>query len=119
MRTIVFLVMLLIAAPAYAIEKDKASHFVGATIMGVAADTVLYHTTQMDNPPRMIASGGLAFIPGLAIEVVDEFSGTHFSWYDLLADGLGSATGVVIGEVINGRLWVSASSHQVRVTGRW
>lgn len=119
MKTAAFLVMLLTAVPVFAVEKDKASHFAGATILGLAADTVLYHTTKLEQPRRMAASAGLAFIPGVAIEVVDEFSGNHFSWYDLLADGLGSATGVAAGELINGRLWVSASAHQVRLTGRW
>ena len=119
MKTLVFIIALFAADPVFAIEKDKVSHFAGATVLGLAADTIIYHTREWEQPQRMVVSGGLAFIPGFAIEVMDEFSGTHFSWYDLLADGLGSATGVVAGELINGRLWISASPRHVSLTGHW
>ncbi|TGU71194.1 hypothetical protein E4633_12675 [Geomonas terrae] len=119
MRTLVFLIVLFITLPAYAIDKDKVSHFAGGAVLGLTADTIIYHTKDWEQPKRMVISGGLAFIPGFAIEVVDEFSGTHFSWYDLLADGLGSATGVVAGELINGKLWISASPRRVSLTGHW
>lgn len=119
MRMLVFLIALVVAVPAFALEKDKASHFAGAAVLGLAADTTIYHTTEWEQPRRMLVSGGLAIIPGFAIEVIDEFSGTHFSWYDLLADGLGSATGVVTGELINGKLWISASHRRVILTGHW
>ncbi len=119
MKTMFFLIALFAALPAFALEKDKASHFAGATVLGLAADTIIYRTTELEPTRRMVVSGGLAFIPGFAIEVIDEFSGTHFSWYDLLADGLGSATGVVAGELINGKLWISASPRRVSLTGHW
>ncbi|WP_268741736.1 hypothetical protein [Geotalea uraniireducens] len=38
---------------------------------------------------------------------------------DLLADGLGAATGAIAAELINGQLWVSASGRQIRLIGRW
>lgn len=119
MRVIIFLVVLIAAGPAFAIEKDKVSHFAGGTFLGLTADTVVYHASYWEQPRRMVVSTGLAFLPGFAIEVADEFSGTHFSWYDLLADGLGAATGVVAGEVINGKLWVSTSHRRVSLTGHW
>lgn len=119
MRPLFFLVVLFAAVPALAIDKDKVSHFAGGAVLGVTADTIIYRKSDWEQPQRMVVSGGLAFIPGFAIEVVDEFSGTHFSWYDLLADGLGSATGVVAGELINGKLWISASPHRVSLTGHW
>ncbi|QWV98405.1 hypothetical protein KP003_04055 [Geomonas nitrogeniifigens] len=119
MKAAVVLLTLLLALPAYALDKDKISHFGGGAILGLASDTVLYHATDLERPKRMIAATGLAMIPGFAIEVADEFTGTHFSWYDLLADGLGSATGMLAGELINGRLWVKASARQVQLTGRW
>ncbi|MBU5636786.1 hypothetical protein KOM00_08570 [Geomonas sp. Red69] len=119
MKAAVVLLTLLLALPAYALDKDKISHFCGGAILGLASDTVLYHATDLERPKRMIAATGLAMIPGFAIEVADEFTGTHFSWYDLLADGLGSATGMLAGELINGRLWVKASARQVQLTGRW
>lgn len=120
MRTaIATLALLLFVVPAHAVEKDKISHFAGGAVLGLATDSVLYHFADVERPKRMVAATGLGMVPGFAIEVADEFSGRHFSWYDLLADGLGSATGVVAGELINGKLWVSASARQVRLTGRW
>ncbi|WP_136514617.1 hypothetical protein [Geomonas edaphica] len=119
MKKLVFLVALFAAVPAFAIEKDKVSHFAGATLLGLTADTIIYHTREWEQPQRMVVSGGLALIPGFALEVIDEFNGTHFSWYDLLADGLGAATGVVAGELINGKLWISASPRRVSLTGHW
>ena len=119
MKTVIVLLALLSALPAQALEKDKISHFSGGALLGLASDTVLYHATDLERPTRMVTATGLAMIPGFAIEVADEFTGKHFSWYDLLADGLGSATGVVAGELINGKLWIKASARQVQLTGRW
>lgn len=119
MKTAIVLFALLLALPAHALEKDKISHFSGGAVLGLASDTVLYHATEMERSRRMFAAVGLGAIPGFVIEVVDEFSGSHFSWTDLVADGLGSATGMLVGEFINGKLWVSASAKQVRLTGHW
>ncbi|MBJ6750500.1 VanZ family protein [Geomonas anaerohicana] len=119
MKTAIALLALLFALPAHALDKDKISHFGGGAVLGLASDTILYHATDLERPRRMVAATGLAMIPGFAIEVADEFTGTHFSWYDLLADGLGAATGMVAGELINGKLWVKASARQVQLTGRW
>ncbi|MBJ6800395.1 VanZ family protein [Geomonas propionica] len=119
MKTAIVLLALLFALPAQALDKDKISHFGGGAILGLAFDTVLYHATDLERPKRMVTATGLAMIPGFAIEVADEFTGTHFSWYDLLADGLGSATGMFAGELINGKLWIKASARQVQLTGRW
>lgn len=105
-----------------AVEADKVSHFAGGAAAGLAVDTALYHlATGVDGPAtRMATATGLALIPGLIIEVVDEFSPkTSFSWTDFLADGLGAVTGAVAAELINGQLWISASGRQIRLIGRW
>lgn len=119
MKTVIVLIALLLALPAHALDKDKISHFAGGAVLGLASDTVLYRATEMEKSRRMFAAVGLGAIPGFFIEVADEFSGSHFSWTDLIADGLGSATGMLAGELINGKLWVSASARQVRLTGYW
>ncbi|WP_224983225.1 VanZ family protein [Geomonas agri] len=119
MKTAIALLTLFFVMPAHALEGDKISHFSGGAVLGLASDTVLYHATDLERPKRVIAATGLAMVPGFAIEVGDEFTGSHFSWYDLLADGLGAATGTVLGELINGKLWVKASARQVQLTGRW
>lgn len=120
MRTVFLLMLLLVAQPSFAVEADKVSHFAGSAALGLVADSVAYHTaTQMGPRERMAVSAGVALVPGVIIECVDEFSGSHFSWSDLLAGALGAGTGSVAGELLNGQFWISASGRQVRLIGHW
>jgi hypothetical protein len=120
MRTVFLLMLILVAKPSLAIESDKVSHFAGSSALGLVADSVAYHTaTQMGPDERIAVSAGVALVPGFIIECVDEFSGYHFSWLDLMADALGVGTGSVAGELLNGQFWISASGRQVRLIGHW
>lgn len=120
MRMVILLVVLLSTTAAVAADSDKVSHFAGAAGVALAADTVAYHTAARMGPgERAAVSAGIGLVPGLAIESIDEFSGSHFSWLDLLADALGAATGSVAGELINGQFWISASGRQIRLIGHW
>ncbi len=120
MRSVILLMLLLVANPSFAVESDKVSHFAGSAALGVVADSVVYHTAnQMGPGERVAASTGVALVPGFIIECVDEFSGYHFSWPDLLAGALGAGTGSVLGELVNGQFWISASGRQVRLIGHW
>lgn len=112
---------LLFAAPAVALEPDKVAHFGGASVLAAGIDTLFYHYSEkMGIGHRAAASAGLAVLPGLGIEISDEFSsGNYFSWSDLAADGLGAITGAVLGELVNGQFWISASGKQIRLFGRW
>lgn len=114
------LLQLLIAAPAVAVEPDKIAHFGGAAALGAGIDTLFYHySDQMGIAKRAAASAGLAVVPGIGIEIGDEFSGHGFSWSDLAADGVGAVTGAVLGELVNGQFWISASGRQIRLIGKW
>jgi putative lipoprotein len=121
LKVAIFLLQLLLVTPAFAVGVDKVSHFGSAGGLGLAIGTATYHlSTEMGPVQRMATSAGLAIIPGLTVEIVDEFSPrTWFSWGDLLADGLGAVSGAIAAELINGQLWVSASGRQIRLIGRW
>lgn len=120
MKVAIILLNLVLAAPALAGDVDKISHFVGAAVIGATVDSLTYHKSKGMGPEeRIITAAGIAFVPGLAIETADEFSGSHFSWYDLLADGLGAVTGSFAAELVNSRFWISASGRQIQLNGRW
>ncbi len=121
MKIAFILIQLLIVTQAFAVEPDKVAHFGSSTGYGLAIGTATYHLAKKMGPfQRMALSAGLAFVPGLAIEIGDEFSpNNEFGWGDLLADGLGAVTGAVAAELINGQLWVSASGRQIRLIGHW
>ena len=69
---------------------------------------------------RTLTSFGVALVPGIGIEIGDEFPRNYrFGWGDLAADGIGALTGAVAAELINGQLWISASGRQIRLVGKW
>lgn len=115
------LLQLAIATSAFAIGTDKISHYAGGVGAGLAIGTVFYHFVEGMGPgQRMATSAGLGLIPGLGIEIGDQFAPhNHFSGEDLLADALGSITGAVAAELINGQFWISASGRQIRLIGHW
>lgn len=120
-KSIILLAMLLLAAPAFGLEPDKIAHFGTSAGYGLVTDTIVYHYVEHMGPvERMLTSSGLALVPGIAVEISDEFSkGNHFCYEDLLADALGAVTGSVAGELINGQFWISASGKQLRLVGKW
>jgi putative lipoprotein len=122
MRNVIFfvLVLLLLATPAFALDGSLYAHFWTGSVCGLAADTVLYHyAKQMGPVERSLASTGVALVPGVINEIVDEYSNNHFGWDDVAADALGALTGVVAAELVNGQFWISASGRQVRLVGKW
>jgi len=123
MKKLIFLAMLLCADSAlgFGFGPDKKAHFGTSVGYGLVAGTTVYHyAEQMGPTERMLTSSGLALVPGLAVEISDEFSKEHhFSWGDLTADALGAVTGAVAAELINGQLWISASGKQIRLVGKW
>ncbi len=121
MKIAILLIHLFLVSSAFALEADKVAHFGSSAGYGLVVGSITYHhATEMGPVPRMATSTGLALVPGIAVEIVDEFTpGNKFGWGDLLADGLGAVTGAVAAELINGQLWVSTSGKQIRLIGRW
>jgi putative lipoprotein len=121
MRNVIILALLLFATPAFALDGSQYAHFWTGSAMGLAADTVMYHYAgDMGPVERTLASSGLALIPGIINEIVDEYrSNNHFGWDDVAADALGALTGSIAAELVNGQLWISASGRQIRLVGKW
>jgi hypothetical protein len=123
-KLLLVLALQMVAVPAFAgdySKADKVSHLATGALWGGVADTVVYrHAETMGPAGRTLTATGLGAIPGLVVEIVDEFTpGNHFSWSDLLADGVGALAGAFTAELINGQLWLSASGKQIRLVGRW
>jgi len=121
MQKLIFFVMLLFATPSFGVEPDKVAHFGTSVGYGLVSGTIVYHNVEdMEPADRMLTSFGLAMVPGLAVEIGDEFSKNgYFSWSDLAADVLGAATGSVAAEWINRKFWISASGRRISLVGKW
>lgn len=124
MKLIIFIILLLLVSPVYADEAfgpDKVSHFCTSAVWGGLAETALYHNVDSMGPfVRTLTATAIGTIPGLGVEIGDEFTkGNHFNWSDLLADGIGAFTGAITGELINGKFWISASGNQIKLGGKW
>lgn len=121
MRKVIITALLLLAAPAFAMDSSNVPHLWTASAMGLAADTVLYHYAEHMGPvERTAVSSGIAFVPGLINEIVDNYRhDNHFGWDDLGYDALGAVAGAFTAELINGQLWISASGRQIRLIGKW
>jgi len=64
----------LLATPAFAMDGSNVPHFWTASAMGIAADTVAYHyAKRMDTMERVLVSSGIAFVPGIINEIVDNY----------------------------------------------
>lgn len=121
MKKLLLCIMIIgIATPSLAFRPDRISHFGTSAGWGLAFGSATYHLSETMGPlARTATSTGLAVLPGLAVEIGDEFSGHGFSGDDLYADALGALTGAIAAELINGQFWLSASGNQIRLIGKW
>ena len=121
MRKVIILVLLLLATPAFATDPSLYPHFWTGSAGGLVADTVLYHYAKCMTPvERTFASAGIGLVPGIINELVDQYIiDDHFGWDDIAADALGSLSGAILSELINGQFWISASGKQIRLVGKW
>jgi hypothetical protein len=122
-RILVPLLLGLGAQPAFAgdvFAPDKLSHFGTSVGVGFLADTATYHYAKKMGPVgRMLTATAAGTTTGLIVELVDSSTGHGFSAGDLGADVLGALTGAISSELFNGRFFISASDHQIRVGARW
>ncbi|BDV42784.1 hypothetical protein GURASL_17070 [Geotalea uraniireducens] len=120
MRKAIIVLLLLLPIPAFAVDRTNIPHFWTGSVLGIAADTALYHYAgQMGPGERTVTASGIALVPGVINEIVDEFTGDHFGWDDVAADALGAVAGAFAAELVNGQLWISASGRQIRLVGKW
>ncbi len=78
------------------LPKDKVLHFSVSAIIAGLVGAVLTHF--MDDPQVAMAIGGTAaFTLGVLKEPIDLFTGGEMSARDIVADALGSLTGLGIG----------------------
>jgi hypothetical protein len=74
-------------ARSFALERDKQQHFVVCFVL----------TAGLLMVPATIGSIiAIVTAIGLAKELWDRRYGTGFCWYDMLANGLGMATGLIL-----------------------
>jgi len=121
MRKVIILAVLLFTTPSFAMDDSNVPHFWTGAALGIAADTVAYHyAKRMDTMERILVSSGIAFVPGIINEIVDNYRhDNHFGWDDLGYDALGALTGALTSELINGQFWISASGRQISLVGKW
>ena len=74
---------------------DKASHFADYYVITKELSFIYGKLGFSDTAARLMAAG-TAFTGGLVNEIADGFTKYGFAWGDLLMDGLGTATAVVI-----------------------
>lgn len=96
------------------VEPDKKQHFGISIIFGAASETIL-RSDAFAVPQRwkrVALATGLATLPGIAKELSD----SRFDTGDLLADVLGSFTGAMMSDLIQGpmqNIYVGVNSDSV------
>lgn len=99
MKTIVLLITLivLVASNCCAIDADKKGHYGLSVPFGILGGAIIEDCcSEWPWYYKIPAATAIGMIPGLGKEFIDEVSGSGWDNKDLLADALGSATGVGI-----------------------
>ena len=90
-----------ISVPEYVFGRDKGAHFLAYTALGFlfffCFHNAVYHRIIVLNLMPVLGASSLSFLCGYAIELCQPHFGRYFEVADLVADGLGSFTGAVIG----------------------
>ena len=89
------------SVPEYVLGKDKGAHFLAYMALGflffVCFHNAVYHRIIVLNLLPLLGAFSLSFLCGYAIELCQPHFGRYFEVMDLVADGLGSFAGAVIG----------------------
>ena len=90
-----------ISVSEYVFGRDKGAHFLAYTALGFlfffCFHNTVYHRIIVSNLMPVLGASSLSFLCGYAIELCQPHFGRYFEVADLVADGLGSFTGAVIG----------------------
>ena len=90
-----------ISVPEYVFGRDKGAHYLAYTALGFlfffCFHNAVYHRVIVLNLMPVLGATSLSFLCGYAIELCQPHFGRCFEVADLVADGLGSFTGAVIG----------------------
>ena len=110
-----------VAASAWAltsnsVQKDKRQHFGVSVASGIFSESLLRSGSYQveDRWKRLVYATGLATIPGIAKELTD----SKFDTGDLLADVIGSFTGAILSDLMQGpvnNFQVGISKDSVKV----
>ena len=92
-----------ISVPEYIYGKDKGAHFLAYMALGflffMCFHNSVHHRIIVSNLLPVFGASLLSFLCGYAIELCQPYFGRYFEAGDLVADGLGSLAGSVIGFV--------------------
>ena len=90
-----------VSVPEYVLGKDKGAHFLAYMALGflffVCFHNAVYHRIIVLNLLPLLGAFSLSFLCGYAIELCQPHFGRYFEVMDLVADGLDSFAGAVIG----------------------
>ena len=90
-----------ISVPDYIYGKDKGAHFLAYMALGflffVCFHNSVHHRIIVSNLMPVLGASSLSFLCGYAIELCQPHFGRLFEVADLMADGLGSLAGAVVG----------------------
>lgn len=92
-----------VTVPEYIYGKDKGAHFLAYAALGfllfMCFHNSVYHRIIVSNLLPVLGAGLLSFLCGYTIELCQPYFGRYFEAGDLVADGLGSLAGALIGLV--------------------
>ena len=90
-----------ISVPEYIYGKDKGAHFLAYMALGFLFFLCFHNSVHrrviVQNLLPVVGATSLSFLCGYTIELSQPYFGRYFEVADLVADGLGSLAGAVIG----------------------
>lgn len=103
------------SSPVFAYN-DKVAHIGVSAVLGVAGETYLHHTTDLNDRDKVFFGFALGLTPGILKEVYDSTQkDKFFNGKDIAADIVGAFAGSLISNLVNNAIWVtvdkSANNH--------
>ncbi|NTV45456.1 MAG: hypothetical protein HGB11_02795 [Chlorobiales bacterium] len=110
------LIILVQSASSAFAYNDKTVHIGASAVFGIAGETYLHHTTDLNNRDKVFFGFILGLTPGVMKEAYDSTQkDKFFNGKDIAADIVGAFAGSLISNLVNNALWVtvdkSANNH--------